>query len=448
MNINTNTLLTLLSTKVDKSIVKTIEKSSVDGKVDISNLLKEKNVQTLLSDLFKDLSTNSKNKNTVNQLLTSSKDMFDFKSLSTEVKKLSELISKNPKLDNLATSLKEFIVNIKNIDEKILKTNIKDSGVFLESKLLKSDSTLSSDIEKSINEIKKQIKSLEQKQEQKINEGVTNKKDILISKDLLKVISKPIENSLLHIEDKIDNLKNKISDQFKTEIKYNITKTTEQLKTISIKDPVEKVITKLSNIKDSIKTIEFKLIKQDIQSSQNNNILNTKSIVSNDLKAIILQIDEQIEKNPSEIPKDIKVQVEKIQTQIEFYQLLSYTSAANHTFLPFNWEDLDDADIKFDTKNKEEFSCQINLSLKKYGDLKVLLQLDSKNNLNINIGVESLNFRSLLQSNLQKLRLGINSVGVMTQSLNIFDINSKNSQTYEQKAYSTDKLNFGIDIKV
>jgi len=448
MNINTNTLLTLLSTKVDKSIVKTIEKSSVDGKVDISNLLKEKNVQTLLSDLFKDLSTHSKNKNTVNQLLTSSKDMFDFKSLSTEVKKLSELTSKNPKLDNLATSLKEFIVNIKNIDEKILKTNIKDSGVFLESKLLKSNSTLSSDIEKSINEIKKQIKSLEQKQEQKINEGVTNKKDILISKDLLKVISKPIENSLLQIEDKIDNLKNKISDQFKTEIKYNITKTTEQLKTISIKDPVEKVITKLSNIKDSIKTIEFKLIKQDIQSSQNNNILNTKSIVSNDLKAIILQIDEQIEKNPSEIPKDIKVQVEKIQTQIEFYQLLSYTSAANHTFLPFNWEDLDDADIKFDTKNKEEFSCQINLSLKKYGDLKVLLQLDSKNNLNINIGVESLNFRSLLQSNLQKLRLGINSVGVMTQSLNIFDINSKNSQTYEQKAYSTDKLNFGIDIKV
>ena len=113
MNINTSTLLTLLSTKIDKPTKQTIEKLSVDGKVDISSLIKEKSVQTLLSDLFKDVSQGVKNKSSVNQLLTSNKQVFDFKNLSSEVRNLSQLIEKNPKLEKQSAVLKEFLVNIR-----------------------------------------------------------------------------------------------------------------------------------------------------------------------------------------------------------------------------------------------------------------------------------------------------------------------------------------------
>ena len=257
-----------------------------------------------------------------------------------------------------------------------------------------------------------------------------------------------IKNSVVLIQDKIENLKVTIPESLKTEVKAEISKVLEQIKTTPTNQPLEKNISTLLDIKNSISNIETKLIKADIQNPQiPNNILNSKSVVSTDLKAAILQIQEQLENKTTEIPKEIKIQIDKIQTQIEFYQLLSYSSTSNHTFLPFTWEDLDDADIKFDSKNKDEFSCQINLSLKDAGELKVLLQLDTQNNLNINMGVESTGFKQMIQNNLQKLRVGLSSVGLMVQSLNVFDIQSKNTQTYEQNAYASDKLNFGLDIK-
>ncbi|MEA3554179.1 MAG: flagellar hook-length control protein FliK [Campylobacterota bacterium] len=444
MNINTSTLLTLLSTKVDKPTKQTIEKLSVDGKVDISSLLKEKSVQTLLSDLFKDLSQGVKNKSNVNQLLTSNKQIFDFKNLSNEVKNLSNLIEQNPKLEKQSAVLKEFLVNIKNIDKNTLKSNIKNSGVFLESKLLKSDTPLSSTIKTALGQIEEQILSSSKNptsttpklQQQNIP---LNKQEFINN----------IKNSIILIQDKIENLKVTIPESLKTEIKADISKVLEQIKTTPQNQPQEKNISTLNDIKSSINNIETKLIKLDLQNPQNtNNILNSKSIVSTDLKAAILQIQEQLESSKTaEMPKELKIQIDKIQTQIEFYQLLSYTSTSNHTFLPFTWEDLDDADIKFDTNDKDEFSCQINLSLRSAGELKVLLQLDNKNNLNINMGVESQSFKQMIQSNLQKLRVGINSVGLMIQSLNLFDIQSNETQTYEQNAYSCDKLNFGLDIK-
>jgi hypothetical protein len=188
----------------------------------------------------------------------------------------------------------------------------------------------------------------------------------------------------------------------------------------------QKIIPILKEVETYIKNIETKLSNNSTLNQFNFiNILNNKSIVSNDLKATILQIQEQFENKAIEIPKEIKAQIDKIQTQIDFYQLLSYTSSSNHTFLPFSWENLQDADIKFDSTKNENFSCQINLSLKDKGELKVLLQLDQKNNININMGIESSNFKQKLQQNIQKLKLGISKIGLKIESLNIFDIQKK-----------------------
>ena len=570
MNVSTSSLLTLLSTKIDKPTKQTIEKLSVDGKVDISALVKEKSVQTLLNGLFKDLSSGVKNKNSVNQLLVNSKQTFDFKNLSSEVKNLTRLIEQNPKLERQTAVLKEFLLNIKNIDENVLKSNIKNSGLFLESKLLKSDTTISQSIKAALSNINQQINlndktttntklgvqtnNIEHKtqnitlvkqevvnslkitlsqlqvqlqtkvdtsqtqtqlqtkadtqqniklaiqnitnQLQKIEtsnnkielpvlkELSTNLKsiDINISKDNIlnsgsdikkniKLIMSNIQNQLdnskqteqqpknkvfeniknvvILIEDKLDNAKVKVPQPLKIEIKAEIAKVLEQIKNVPTNQPTQKNTEVLKNIENSVKNIETKLTKIDITNSSipNNSILNSKSIVSNDLKAVVLQIQEQLETKTTEIPKEVKIQIDKIQTQIEFYQLLSYSSTSNHTFLPFSWEDLDDADIKFDSKSDDGFSCQINLSLKEKGELKVLLQLDSKNNININIGIESLDFKQKIQQNLQNLRSGINKVGLIIQSLNVFDIQDKETKTYEQKAYGTDSLNFGLDIK-
>ena len=269
MNINTSTLLTLLSTKIDKPTKQTIEKLSVEGKVDISSLLKEKSVQTLLSDLFKDVSQGVKNKSSVNQLLTSNKQIFDFKNLSSEVKNLSQQIEQNPKLEKQSAILKEFLVNIKNIDENSLKSNIKNSGVFLESKLLKSDTTISSTIKTVLGQIQEQIQQSSKntptsftKVEQPV-QGESKQQNIPLNKQEL---INNIKSTLSQLQTKID-----ISSPDTKTTNQNMANISNQTKNIDISSPDTKTTNQnMSNIANQTKNIDIssKDIKATIQKQQ------------------------------------------------------------------------------------------------------------------------------------------------------------------------------------
>ena len=162
-----------------------------------------------------------------------------------------------------------------------------------------------------------------------------------------------------------------------------------------------------------------------------------------------MQIEEQITSSKEPVSKEIKSIVEKILTQIEFFQLSSYTSNSSHAFLSFLQDDIDDVDIKFNNTANESVSCQINLVLKKYGNLKVLIVLDKKTILSINIGIEDSKFKQIIHNNLQKLRVGINKIGLSLQSLNIFELSNKsitNINEYDKNTQNTN-LSFGLDIK-
>ena len=330
MNINTSTLLNMLAPKLTTATKTTIENLSKDGKVAVTTLLKDSNIKTLLNSLVQDLTIGAKTKETVSQLLQNSKPIFDLKNLSNDIKDILKHIQADPKLEKQTAVLKQFQVDIKNIDEKVLKEKVFNSGVFLESKLA------------------------------------------------------IVKNSLANNA----NLEQKIPPQ------------------------------------------------------------TTASKVQGDIKAVLLQVQEQLNTKATEVPKEIKAQVEKVLSQIEFYQVSSYTSNSNHMYLPVNWDNMEDANIKFSSTKKENYSCHIGLTLKDYGDIKAMLLLDNNNNLNINISAMDKDFKNRLQENMQTLRQGINKIGLSLQSLNVFDMQDVKTQTYEQKAYSSsEKLNFGIDLK-
>ena len=308
--INTNTLLNLLAPNLTASTKGKIENLAKDGKVEISSLIKDTTIKTLLDGLLKDLATGEKSRLSISKLLQNSKPIFDLKLLSTDMKDILKYIKANPKLQVQTKVLEQFRLDIKNLDSYILKSNISNSGIFLESKLLN---------------------------------------------------------------------------------------------------------------------------KQDMQ---------------NDIKAILLQVQEHLDSKGANTPKEIKLQMEKVLSQIEFYQLSSYCSQNNHTFLPFDWNNIDSSDIEFNSNKKESFSCSINLSLKDKGDINIMLLLDNKNNLNINMNVEKEEFKGELQSNMQTLRQSIINIGLCLQSLNIMDIQNQENKTYEEKAYGSNiNLNFGLDIK-
>ena len=75
----------------------------------------------------------------------------------------------------------------------------------------------------------------------------------------------------------------------------------------------------------------------------------------------------------------------------------------------------------------------------------MLLVLDKKNNININLAIESSKFKEVIQNNLQILRTKIKKVGLKLEDLNIFSLENKNES--KSTYYETDKLDFGLDIK-
>lgn len=639
MQVSTAALLNVLSTKIDNDLKQKISTSSIDGKSDLSTLAKDKSIQTILNDIFKNLFTKDKSTTDIFQTLQNGKNLFDIKNLSKSLQNITTMLDKstNPKLQQQSIILKEFFVNIENLDDKSLKNNFSNSGILFESKLkhlalLLKEPLLTNKIElqknleklelnlknilqnglsvenvqntkstlKSINSflsknnidisiktaisdllnaisklpldqnatlkkellnpildnLKNQNLSLLQDISKKINllelkNDLNSLKDLSSPKDIKAVLDKIGANILKNdINPQIKNLSSNIITEFQntqnlqnTNTKNNIAVLQQQIQALlneplkqepnikladfsnpfkasalkqfstlpqiqsltNIQQGVEKIIQNLTdisqkgidqlqiqNLKTNITHISSSLPKADLQleiktavnnllnqvndivknprsqtplqfvqtvlnqaSALNNTLLNTTININSlsqtpslnittDVKGSLLVILDQIEKGEQNIPKELKATVEKTITQVEYFQALSFTTASNHTFLPFSWENIDDGDIKFSKDSKDNFSCQINLNLKDQGEVKILLELDKKNYLNINMAVGEQSFKSDIQENLQTLRKSINDINLNLQSLNVFDLNVKASQN----PYSnTQTLNLGLDLK-
>ena len=553
MNINTNAFLNTLLTKVDSTLKAKIEKLSVDGKIDLSTVVKEKGIQTLLGQLFKEISSGTKNKTEVVSLLENSKHSLKFKNISNDIKQIITLmkseLKNTPELGKFTSVLKNSLLDIKNIDEKILKSTFQNSGVFLESKLAKSNDSVSQNLKNLLGQLHEKLKILQNvdkiavntlniksekttmtlseiKTDTQVSKNSTLLSDIQKGSDLEKItnlksevkndIKLDVQNILKKLEiasqpqNKLElqlnslkmvgsdikvleekfvqqNIKNDITTNLKEavlQIKNNIlissflglNKTIllikiqlENIKSNNIseiKSEITKIDTKIETLNNE-KNIDIKsnTVKELIQQTtkvidriQNSNIqellknnLGILKNISGDLKNIMLQVKETLElqNNSETISKELKNNVDKLLSQIDFYQLSSYSSNSNHSYISFLQDDLDDVDIKFNNVNNDEFSCLIHLSLKEKGNLKILLQLDKKNSLIINIGVEQKEFKEMIQNSLQKLRKQINSLGLLIINLNIFDLDKDIEKSNELKAYGDNQnLDFGLDIKV
>ena len=569
MNINTNALLNTLMTKVDSTLKTKIEKLSVDGKVDLSSITKDKGIATLLSQLFKDVSSGTKNKADVVSLLENSKQSLKFKNISTDIKQILNLVKielkNSPELDKLTSLLRSTLLDIKNIDEKILKSTFQNSGVFLESKLAKSNESVSDNLKNLLVQLNDKLKVLNSLDKLSVNipnntktqmmsnlnvdEKIANttqqnsntssgmKSEILSQKisniaaeikntgvlqsqlnlanpikneiklDIQNILNKiessqhipkvetqlntlkiiltdiqaleqkfikfGIKNEMpLNLKELVESVKNNILNNSSQTISKTILTITEQLENIKsnniteIKSEIKRLDGKLDIInneknlenkitllRDLIQTtsrIIDKISSLNIQDLLKNNLGIIKNI-SGDLKTIMLQVKEIVEQqsNAEITSKELKNNVDKILSQIDYYQLSSYSSNSNHSYLSFLQDDLEDVDIKFNNINNDEFSCLIHLSLKEKGDLKILLQLDKKSGININIGVEQLEFKMKIQNALQNLRVKINSIGLSLISLNVFDLNDESKTSQNIKAYGDNQnLDFGLDIKV
>jgi len=72
---------------------------------------------------------------------------------------------------------------------------------------------------------------------------------------------------------------------------------------------------------------------------------------------------------------------------------------------------------------EDKFYCQINLTLKDFGKIDLMLGLYDKNKLDLTIYAQREHFKVAIRDNMQKLKIALNSVNLIPVNIKLLDMN-------------------------
>ena len=116
-------------------------------------------------------------------------------------------------------------------------------------------------------------------------------------------------------------------------------------------------------------------------------------------------------------------------------------SNSSSLYLPYAWEEMKDGSINISKGKKDNFFCDINLTLKEYGELKLRLGIFEKNQLNINISSQSDSLKEKIKENLPELKKQLFSAGITPKSIRFLD---ETSNSYTE---NSPNLDMGFEVK-
>ena len=590
MFISSNNLLNILIPNDNKVLKEALKEA--DSKT-LEQMVKNNcgSVNDVLKNLFENLKNGTKSNASIENMLKNTSALKDLGNVSTNLSNLLESVSKDESLQKFKPILESFLKNIKDMDANTLKEQLKNSGVFLESKLATTPNAKLENILTQIQNLVKEINTPQAKQvgelltkllqtpqnqanstnadftnnlkslttalqnlnssltpsqtqnlstltnqlktlvntgtlvESKIENSVPLDRSVqsstqgniqpntqapiqnlketlsslqnLQSKDILTAQVKENPNALLqNIQDKvsinvqtkdlllqikadilqnptlqnrnilpmIDNLL-KMPDLFaKAENLQNLT-STNNLSTFSnnfmsnlspllttLKENLESLNPNNSNLQNHLTKLVDK-VEHLIQDLVNNPKGEVK--VAEDMKTVLLKMQDELATKTDVKSQDLAKQVDKLLTQIDYHQLASLTSNANNVYLPFLWEMLEDGNISMKKTEEEKFYCQINLTLKDFGKVDLMLALYDKNKLDLTIYAQREHFKIALRDNMQQLKVALNSVDLIPVNIKLLDLKEEKGIVEEPvKIYANNGYNDNfnssskIDIRV
>ena len=590
MFISSNNLLNILIPNDNKVLKEALKEA--DSKT-LEQMVKNNSgsVNDVLKNLFENLKNGTKSNASIENMLKNTSALKDLGNVSTNLSNLLESVSKDESLQKFKPILESFLKNIKDLDANTLKEQLKNSGVFLESKLA---TTPNAKLENILTQIQNLVKEINTPQAKQVGELLTkllqtpqnqansanadftnNLKSLTTALQNLNTSLTPSQTQNLStltnqlktlvntgtlVESKIENsvpLDRSVQSSTQGNIQpntqapiQNLKDTLSSLQNLQSKDILtaqvkENPNTLLQNIqiKDSInvQTKDLLLqIKADILQNptlQNRNILpmidnllkmpdlfakaenlqnltstnnlstfsnnfmsnlspllttlkeNLESLnptnlnlqnhltklvdkvehliqdlvnnpkgevkVAEDMKTVLLKMQDELATKTDVKSQDLAKQVDKLLTQIDYHQLASLTSNANNVYLPFLWEMLEDGNISMKKTEEEKFYCQINLTLKDFGKVDLMLALYDKNKLDLTIYAQREHFKIALRDNMQQLKVALNSVDLIPVNIKLLDLKEEKGIVEEPvKIYANNGYNDNfnssskIDIRV
>ena len=168
---------------------------------------------------------------------------------------------------------------------------------------------------------------------------------------------------------------------------------------------------------------------------------------ANDLKATLLQTHEQLQHSSAPNAPDIAKQVDKVLLQIDYYQLTSHLSNSTALFFPYSWEMLEEGSLTFKKGKERTFYCRIDLQLKAFGALHLMLSLSNEKQIDLQAYTERESLHTLLKEQMPLLRCALRDAGLQPQKLRFAPIAAKKER---DNGYAGDEgeLEMGFEVKI
>ena len=384
----------------------------------LNNSLNTSQTKDLLTQVKNDLLQNpsSVNKETLTQVQNLVKNM-DI----PEAKQINELITKiiqNPNSSETSSNIRTLTSSLENLNNSLNTAQTQNKEAI---------NTQTKDL---LTQIKNEIVQ---------NPSIANKNIMPLIDNLLKM------DNLFVKGENIQNMLNQnnistFSNNFSSNLSPLLTNLKESLETLNPNS--SSVQTHISKLVENVENLIKDLVNPKAHSNN----------ISDDMKSVLLQIQDELSSKTDPKSQEIAKQVDKLLTQIDYHQLASITSNSNNVYLPFFWEMLDEGNISMKKTDEDKFYCQINLTLKDFGKVDLMLAMYDKNKIDLTIYAQREHFKTAIRDNMQSLKVALNSVDLIPVNIKLLDLKEEETQkkdpaqTYMENSY-TQTINSSIDIR-
>jgi hypothetical protein len=462
INITPEARLNIILTNTNKALSEAVKHATPEQ---LETLKEGKDIKSLLTSVFQDKATASKSDQTLLDLLKNSTVFKNMGSFSDDLKSLLSEFKNSPDLAPKTAVLEKFYKNITTVDPQSLKSQIADSGVFMESKFVAALQKLP-DLTQTLDALKTALSKVPLNEAKTLQTQITallgsttlaqaseNHESAIRLSDTIKKITDTLQNFLSKSDPlyskEVASLAQKLEQlngiqEIKTTLSqiYSTLLTSNTPDTNPLLDSIENLLKNLNTSTDEdLKAFTLQL-KNAIDEGGNTTqeltrmisklgeftnpkelVLETflKESLSNDLKSNLLALSEELQQSPDPAASKVLEQVDKLLIQIDYHQLISHLSSSNSIYFPFAWDQLEEGSLAFKKTPDKKFYCEINLKLKEYGELDLLMALYEGNQIEIQAHTEKGELKTLIHEHLATLRSQLIDAGLTPRSLRILE---------------------------
>ena len=165
-----------------------------------------------------------------------------------------------------------------------------------------------------------------------------------------------------------------------------------------------------------------------------------------DMKGILTSLTDKLSTSSNPNATNALETTQKLLTQIEYHQLVSYVGSSTHLYIPFTWDGLKEGSMMMKQTKEDTFHCQIDLDLEQYGKLNMMLLLSGEKYIDITIATQKNELSAKVSEHLSELKKTLGDVGLMIQSIRLMDY--KEASVQKKEYFADEALNFGINITI